>query len=768
AAVENKRSGHLLDRLSEKMLAMIANVSGCLPYMLPPVCPENCLATKYRLITGACNNRDHPRWGASNTALARWLPPMYEDGITEPKGWNSNFLYNGYQLPLVREVTQKLIQASNEAVTEDSLYSHLIIDWGQYIDHDLAFTPQSTSRVSFMAGEECHLSCQNQDPCYPIKIPPEDTRFPGLECLPFYRSSPTCGTGNQGMLFGNISAGKPREQLNGLSSFLDASTVYGSTTALEQKLRNLTSEQGLLRVNVQYSDEGRDYLPFVSQVPSPCAQDPSGNTSERIECFFAGDSRSSEVISLTAVHTLWLREHNRLAKKLKNLNLHWSSETVYQEARKIVGALHQMITLRDYIPKIIGSSAFSQYVGEYHGYDHTVNPTVSNVFSTAAFRFGHATIPPLIKRLNPEFQEHQNFRTLRLHEAFFSPWRLIKEGGLDPLLRGLLIAPAKLQKQDQMMNEELTNKLFALSNNGSMDLASLNLQRGRDHALPGYNDWREYCGLHALVTKQDLSSVVSDTKLVEKIIELYGHINNVDVWVGGLMENIMPGARTGPLFACLIGKQMQALRDGDRFWWENNGIFTQDQRNQLTKHSLSRVICDNAGLYQVPTDSFLLGTYPHDFVSCSQIPGMDLAAWKETPHQTGPCGFPQKIPNGDFVLCSEYKNSLVVYSCHDGYRLEGKEEIACIEYHWTSPPPVCKDINECENEINPPCHRSSICKNTLGSYQCLCTDPYTLADDERTCIDSGRLSKSSLTSIILAVVMLGFCSVLGWIVICRG
>lgn len=86
----------------------------------------------------------------------------------------------------------------------------------------------------------------------------------------------------------------------------------------------------------------------------------------------------------------------------------------------------QIITLRDYVPKILGPEALMQHVGPYQGYDPTMDPTVSNVFSTAAFRFGHATIQPLVRRLDAAFQEHRP--PLLLRDAFFSPWRVLKEG----------------------------------------------------------------------------------------------------------------------------------------------------------------------------------------------------------------------------------------------------------------------------------------------------------------------------------------------------
>lgn len=88
----------------------------------------------------------------------------------------------------------------------------------------------------------------------------------------------------------------------------------------------------------------------------------------------------------------------------------------------------QIITMRDYVPKIIGPESFEQYIGPYEGYDPTVNPSASNVFATAAFRFGHATVTPVLRRLNESFQEHEHFRPLRLHNSFFTPWRIVREG----------------------------------------------------------------------------------------------------------------------------------------------------------------------------------------------------------------------------------------------------------------------------------------------------------------------------------------------------
>ncbi|XP_047677522.1 thyroid peroxidase [Tachysurus fulvidraco] len=631
-----KRSVSASEFLSLEEVKLIANLSGCPSPLQPASCPIGGDSEKYRTISGVCNNRNKPLWGAASTVLARWLPAEYEDGESQPKGWNIGHQYRGFHLPPVREVSNKIMQISSECCLEDEAYSQMLVDWGQYIDHDISFTPQSTSKAAFLEGVNCLHMCGNSNPCFPIQIPLHDELFGSKSCLPFFRSAPACLNGPTHTLHPQQLL--QRQQMNSITSFLDASTVYGHSIELQKMLRNFSSSEGLLTVNSEHTDTaGRAYLPFVNKPTSACFQEPGTGLRKRLECFLAGDSRVNEILPLIALHTVWVREHNRIATQLKELNTHWSANTIYQESRKIVGALHQIITMRDYIPKIIGEETFNQTIGPYDGYDDAINPSISNVFATAAFRFGHATISTHIRRLNESFQEHDTFPSLKLHQTFFSPWRIIKEGGLDPILRGLISQPAARQNQHHLMNEELKEKLMVLTIPEALDLAALNLQRGRDHGLPGYNDWRVFCGYDRVQSKADLKDVIHDRALVEKIMDLYGHPDNIDVWLAGLLEDPVPGTRTGPLFACLIGKQMKMLREGDRFWWEKPGVFSQQQRQELQRHSLSRVLCDNSGLTEVPIDPFSAGKYPEHFRSCTIIPSMDLDVWKENPEKCSTC-----------------------------------------------------------------------------------------------------------------------------------
>ncbi|MEQ2241921.1 hypothetical protein ILYODFUR_030360, partial [Ilyodon furcidens] len=205
-----------------------------------------------------------------------------------------------------------------------------------------------------------------------------------------------------------------------------------------------------------------------------------------------------------------------------------------------------------------------------------------------------------------------------------------------------------------------------------------------------YNEWREFCGLERVTTLDDLAEVVRDRRVAEKILHLYKHPNNIDVWLGGLVENFLPGSRTGPLFACLIGKQMKFLRDGDRFWWEAEGVFTKQQKEELLKSSLSQIICDNTDIHEIPKDSLRFGQYPAGYVHCSDLPSMSLDAWREEKsHDLQLCGSPTQIKNGDFIFSSKSGKLTALYSCYHGFKLKGAAEIVCEGNRWKHEPPQC-------------------------------------------------------------------------------
>ncbi|XP_076876539.1 eosinophil peroxidase-like [Brachyhypopomus gauderio] len=342
-----------------------------------------------------------------------------------------------------------------------------------------------------------------------------------------------------------------------------------------------------------------------------------------------GDARVDENSTLTSLHTLFLREHNRLARVLRLLNPKWSSETLYQEARKILGAYYQIILFRDYLPHIVGTEAMKKELGRYPGYNPNVDPTIANVIAAAAFRFAHLIIQPLVFRLDENFQNHPTFPSVPLFEAFFAPWRVIFEGGIDPLIRGLIGQPAKLNMQDHMLVDALRERLFAFTSHIAMDLASLNMQRSRDHGLQGYASWRKFCGLSVPQNEADLAHVLNNTDLAHRLLVLYGTPANIDVWLGGVAEPFVPGGRVGPLFSCLIATQFKKIRQGDRLWWENQGVFTRRQRVSLRSVSLARIICENTGIKRVPADPFRFTSTTADFIDCHDILPMDLMPWIE-------------------------------------------------------------------------------------------------------------------------------------------
>ena len=328
--------------------------------------------------------------------------------------------------------------------------------------------------------------------------------------------------------------------------------------------------------------------------------------------FVACDPRANENAALLSMHTLWVREHNQIAEIIATthtdlpLDPFDRDEAIYQRARKIVGAQMQKITYDEFLP------ALGVTLDPYTGYDSTVNPNISTEFSTAGFRIGHTLISSNLPRLNEDGTPIEE-GALTLAEAFFRLEPITEEGGIEPLLRGL--ASQVQQETDANVIDDLRNLLFGPPSRGTVangsDLPSLNIQRGREHGLGSYNDAREALGL---TRKDNFSDISSDLELVAALESVYDSVDDIDLWVGMLSEDNLPDASIGELNDAILADQFTRLRDGDRFWYENDSDLDNWQLGEVSVSKwledlqLSDVIRLNTTIENISDDVFFVST----------------------------------------------------------------------------------------------------------------------------------------------------------------
>ena len=497
-----------------------------------------------RTIDGSDNNVVNPDWGSAETQLIRETTVEYGDGISSLAGPNR---------PSAREISN-YISDQPESVTNDRNLTDFVWQWGQFIDHDIDLTHGANP------AEDASIEVPLGDPYF-------DPFNTGTQTIGLNRSNYDVTTGIT----------DPRQQINSITSFVDGSMVYGSDEVRAAALRSF--EGGRLATS-----EG-DLLPYNED-----GLDNAGGPSDTL--FLAGDVRANEQAGLTAMHTLFVREHNLQADKISASHDDLTDEEIYQKARAIVIAEIQAITYNEYLPALLGKKALSKY----EGYDPSVNPSISNVFSTAAYRFGHSMLSPNLLRVN-EYGTTADEGDLPLRDAFFNP-NAISDNDIDSLLRGL--ASQTAQEIDTLVIDDVRNFLFGPPGSGGFDLESLNIQRGRDHGLADYNQTRIDFGLEPVV---NFSDITSDPELAMKLEVLYGDVNDVDVWVGGLAEDHVRGSSMGELFSVIIIDQFERLRDGDRFWYENT--FSKHQVKEIDRTSLSDIIQRNSDVSNIQDNVFI-------------------------------------------------------------------------------------------------------------------------------------------------------------------
>lgn len=531
-----------------------------------------------RTYNGTGNNLANPEWGEAEGSFRNYVSNGYSDKISTPAA-------PGRENP--RVVSNTL--GSQTAFTPNELgLSDFIWGWGQFIDHDINLNDDN-----FAEGNN-------------IDVPMCDTLFDPF-CtdtmdIRMFRSRSDTGSGKD--------TSNPRKHINEITSYIDASGVYGSTqdradwlrTNTDGKLK--TSAGNLLPWNTTDGEFGSAVdatAPFMVIEGHPKAT----------KFFVGGDVRINEQPGLVAFHTLWVREHNRLCDELKTANPGWTDEELFQRARKMVGALIQAVTYEEFLPNM------GIILPTYTTYNNSVDASIMNAFSAAAYRFGHTMVNGRLMRYD-EDGSNWSFGAIDLRNGFFNPDIIKDEGGIEPFFRGL--AAQEHQLVDPMIMDDIRNFLFGPPGAGGLDLLSINLARGRERGLPDYNTIRTDL---LLTPHASFGSLTSDNDLSNDLSTVYGTIDNVDPWIGFMSEDHMPNAIVGEGLYTILSVQFAALRDGDRYYYENDPAFTAAEIAAIKATTLSEIILRNTDITTLQANVFK--AEPRQMVSVELFPFANIS-----------------------------------------------------------------------------------------------------------------------------------------------
>lgn len=554
---------------------------------------ERCVlsVSDFRPVDEVGNNLTDPLLGTANTDLLRLSPVAYSDGISKPSmgGKAPTFI------PSPREVSN-IVANQNPILfgspttdintVNDKGLSGFSFVLGQFIDHDLDLSPDG-------AG------------VFNIPVDPNHPEDP-IGSLAFTRSQFDPNTGTD--------VTNPRRQINVNTAFLDLSQVYGSTQVVADALRTFSG--GLLKTSPGNMLPYNNLTYFTQDQLNALNMANDAGVVPSDQLFAAGDVRANESTQLTAMQTLFMRNHNKLAGELQNLHPDWDDEQLYQEARKLNIAEEQMIVYQDYLPSLLGHNTISPY----HGYDSTVDPSIATEFSTIGFRFGHSLLSNTVARDdNTGTPIADPVGTVQLIESFFNPNLLNPNGVIDPLtghistdidpyLKGA--ADETAQAMDIFAVSSIRSLLFGNGVPGGEDLISRDIWRAHDHGIGTYNQVRIALGLDPITddATHGFDQITSDPNVQALLEQAYAtmlfqngvptglNAGDIDPFIAGIAEDHIQNSDMGPLFTAILKNQFERIRDGDRYFFSNEDFNHEEIKLLLDGNTLARVIQSNTGI----------------------------------------------------------------------------------------------------------------------------------------------------------------------------
>jgi hypothetical protein len=571
-------------------------------------------------LDGSGNNRRNPTWGSAGSIYTRVAPASYADGLSEPQPG-----------PSTRFISNRIFNDTGRNVFSEGGVSQWSFVWGQFVDHNIGLVDDG--------GEPQNLPFDADDPM--------ESFTNTLGHMPFTRSAAAPGTG----------VTDPREQINTESSYLDAEVVYGTDDARLEWLREGPVDGDLSNNGAKLVLDDDGLLPRADS-----RGDAAGAPEMAVDGLLraqpgaarvAGDKRANENIALTATHTLFAREHNRIVDELPRS---LSEEQKFQIARRVVIAELQHITYKEFLP------ALGVDLPRYRGYNRRVDATTTNEFATVGYR-AHSLIHGDVElsgaadrwtaeqlaafeaagiEVEPSEDGSEVAFTIPLNIAYFNP-DLVGGMQLGPLLHG--VGVERQYNNDEMIDNQLRSVLFQIPTQlnpecldgadlpqcfeGVVDLGALDIERGRDHGMPSYNDMRAAYGLEPVtsfteITGEDTDEFPSDplltpgdevndpdsltfmtvtdadgltepadledrvggpavdvtrrTSLAARLRAIHGDVDDIDAFTGMVSEVHVPGTEMGELQLAMWTRQFLALRDGDRFFYGNDPDLTRIRR----------------------------------------------------------------------------------------------------------------------------------------------------------------------------------------------
>ncbi len=500
----------------------------------------------YQNVDGS-NNNQNSELGANGANLLRVTEYGYADGISEMGGQDR---MNPRQI-------SNLIFDQEDVIFDKGNLSDFVWVFGQFVDHDITLVEgdfAEDASIEVLAGDEF---------------------FAEGSKISMLRSEAAHGTGT--------SIENPREHVNLITGFLDASAVYGSDEERADWLRSnvdgklKVSKGDLLpwnTVNNEFNGAKDESAPFM-------ANDTRTNT----KLFVAGDIRANENPLLIAMHTLFVKEHNRLCDEFKADDPSLTDEQLFQKARRHVSAYFQNIVFNEWLPSM------GVNLPNYNGYQEQLEPGIFNVFSASAFRLGHTLINSNIIRINADGEVLPRGH-ISLRDAFFNPASILIADGIDPYFQGM--ATQVQQAMDCRVIDDVRNFLFGPpGTGGGLDLAAININRGRERGIPDFNTVRENFGLPLVNTFYDITGDEDEAALISSA---YDSVDNIDSWVGMLAEEPMPDALFGQTIMIIMMRQFQLLRDSDRFYFENDPALTAKEKELILNTSFRDIIMRNTDI----------------------------------------------------------------------------------------------------------------------------------------------------------------------------